>query len=96
MSKFVFSFRSAKGRTVTSAEETAWGNWFQEIAPSIAEFGNRVGQTSPVGNCGSETELSGYVVVNADDLESAATLAKGCPGLQHGGGVEVGATVDMG
>jgi hypothetical protein len=96
MSKFVFSFRSQKGRTVSAAEEAAWGNWFQEIAPNIAEFGNRVGDTSPLGNTGTDTELAGYVVVNADDLESAAALAKGCPGLEHGGGVEVGATVDMG
>jgi hypothetical protein len=33
------------------------------------------------------------VVVTADSLEAAVALANGCPGLQQGGGVEVGATV---
>jgi len=28
--------------------------------------------------------------VNADDLEDAVTLAKGCPFLENGGGVAVG------
>ena len=31
----------------------------------------------------------------ASDREAAAALAKGCPGLQHSGRVEVGETVDM-
>ena len=96
MPKFVLSFRGQNGRTVTPAQEAAWGKWFQEIAPSIADFGNRVGEATSVGNCGPDTALSGYVLINADDLNSAVVLAKGCPGLDGGGGVEVGTTVDMG
>jgi hypothetical protein len=34
-------------------------------------------------------------VINADDLDAAVIVAKGCPGLQHGGGVEVGAIIDQ-
>jgi len=30
--------------------------------------------------------VSGYTIIRADDLKSAVTVAKGCPGLQHGGG----------
>jgi len=33
-------------------------------------------------------------VVSADDLESAVTLAKGCPALRVGGGVEVGPVME--
>jgi len=95
MSTFVFSFRGAKDRTLNEADEAAWGSWFGEIGTQIADFGRRVGETSPVGNCGPDTELSGYVLVNADDLESAASLAKGCPALNQGGGVEVGSTIEM-
>jgi len=43
---------------------------------------------------GSESRLSGYSVVSADDLESAVTLAKGCPALRVGGGVEVGPVME--
>jgi hypothetical protein len=32
----------------------------------------------------------GYTLVTADDLDAAVALARGCPFLQHDGGVEVG------
>jgi hypothetical protein len=95
MPKYVLSFRGQNGRNANPAEEAAWGKWFQEIAPSIADFGNRVGEATPLGNCGPNTGLSGYVLINADDLNGAVALAKGCPGLKSDGGVEVGTTVDM-
>ena len=96
MSKFVFSFRASKTRTLTPAQEAAWGEWFGTIAANIADFGNRVGDTSPLGNCGADTTLGGYTVIEAEDLEAAVALASGCPGLEHGGGVEVGTVMDMG
>jgi hypothetical protein len=96
MPKFVFSFRAPTNRALSGDQEAAWGEWFGTIAGSIADFGNRVGAGSPLGNVGAGTTLGGYTVINADDLESAVALAKGCPGLQHGGGVEVGTIIDMG
>jgi hypothetical protein len=96
MPKFVLSFRASTNRTVSGAQEAAWGEWFGTIAGSIADFGNRVGEASSLGKIGEGTTLGGYTVINADDLESAVALAKGCPGLQHGGGVEVGTIMDMG
>jgi hypothetical protein len=96
MPKFVFSFRAPTNRTPSEAQEAAWGEWFGTIGGSIADFGNRVGEASTLGNVGAGTTLGGYTVINADDLESAVALAKGCPGLQHGGGVEIGSVVEMG
>ena len=95
MSDFVFTFRSAKNRTLDSVGEAAWGEWFQTISANIVDPGNRVGEASPIGNCGPDTELGGYTLVNAVTLEAAVAVAKGCPGLRQGGGVEVGAIVDM-
>jgi hypothetical protein len=44
-----------------------------------------------VGNCGSDsTELGGYSIVSADDIDDALAIAKGCPHVDGGGGVEVG------
>ena len=95
MSKFAFSFRAPKHRTLNQAEEAAWGEWFGKIRANIADFGSRVGEGRPLGNHGTDTVLGGYLVINADDLDAAITVAKGCPGLQQGGGVEVGAIVDQ-
>jgi len=34
-------------------------------------------------------------VIHADDLEAATAIAKGCPHLERGGGVEVGQLGDV-
>jgi hypothetical protein len=95
MSNYILSFRSQSDRKPSAEEEAAWGQWFQEISGTIADFGHRVGRVSPLGSTTGDNVLSGYVVINADDLDAATAVAKGCPGLQNGGGVEVGETVDM-
>ncbi len=98
MSNYVLSFRNQPDRAVDASLEAAWGAWFQQIGASVVDFGSRVDRVSALGSCGNgmaddQAVLSGYVVISADDLEAAVTVAKGCPGLQHGGGVEVGETV---
>jgi hypothetical protein len=95
MSNYVLSFRGRSDRTPSADEESAWGQWFQEISSTIVDFGHRVGRVSALGNSTREDVLAGYVVINADDLDAAVAVAKGCPGLQSGGLVEVGETVDM-
>jgi hypothetical protein len=37
----------------------------------------------------SKEVVGGYSIVQADSVKEAANLAKGCPGLQAGGSVEV-------
>jgi hypothetical protein len=96
MSSYVLSFRGRSDRAITADEEAAWGQWFQEIGGSVADFGHRVGRVTALGSTGAGSDvLTGYVLINAADLEAAATIAKGCPGLQQGGGVEVGETIAM-
>jgi hypothetical protein len=96
MAKFVLSFRGQQGRTVSRDEEAEWGAWFGEIGKSVADFGHRVGRVRALGDGASDkSALAGYAVITADDLDAAVELAKGCPGLHHGGGVEVGEAMEM-
>lgn len=93
MSKYVLAFRGQPGRTPVPEEAQAWGAWFGQLGPAIADMGNRVGATRTLpaarrGEPGSAV-LTGYVVVNAADLDAAAKLAAGCPGLAGGVDVEV-------
>jgi len=98
MSSYVLSFRNRSDRTTDANAEAEWGQWFQEIGGAIVDFGHRVGRVSHLGNARRKADgddvLSGYVVITADDLESAVALASGCPGLRYGGGVEVGEAID--
>ena len=59
----------------------------------MVDFGNRVGRATALGETSSGSVLTGYVLVEADSYDDAIALAQGCPGLAHGGGVEVGETV---
>jgi len=97
MANFVLSFRGHQGRTVSADEEGEWGAWFGEIGGSVADFGHRVGRVRALGDGPADhSALAGYVVINAADLDAAVEVARGCPGLRHGGGVEVGEAVEAG
>jgi hypothetical protein len=99
MSNYVLSFRGRSDRKISADEEAAWGQWFQEIGNTVVDFGHRVGRVSVVGDAATRDDgqevVRGYIVIRADDLDAAAGTAKGCPGLQHGGRVEVGEAVEM-
>ena len=78
----------------------AWGDWFGKLGGALKDPGNPVGQTRTISN-GSVSEgggtnaASGYSIIEADSLDSAVALAKGCPVLQGGASIEVAETFDV-
>jgi len=63
----------------------AWGNWFESIGDKIVDPGSPLGpgrEISPSGikelPMGLES-LTGYTVINADNMDEAEKIAKGCP-----------------
>ncbi len=74
---------------------SAWNDWFESMEASVIERGQPVADAHDVGNCGSDTRIGGYSLVTADNLEQAFRLARGCPGLESGGGVEVGELIEL-
>jgi hypothetical protein len=91
MSRFLFSYRIPSDYAPGSGDvRAAWAAWFEQLGESVVDRGNPIFERSTIGNCGPDTALGGYSLVDADDLESAVALAKGCPGLVSDGGVEVG------
>jgi hypothetical protein len=95
MANFVLTFRNTSDHVPDDAEGQAWMEWFPQLGASIVDPGSRVGATSSLGGAPSDSIVTGYTVVTASDLEAAVLLAKGCPGLAHGGAVEVGELVAM-
>lgn len=93
MSTYVLSFRGRSDRASDPEQEAAWGQWFGEIGGSIVDFGNRVGPATTLGEGAANTVLTGYLLIQADSYDAAVEVAKGCPGLDHGGAVEVGEMV---
>jgi hypothetical protein len=94
MPRYVFSYRSDKGYDGLAHPEdlTAWGAFLNDvIGPNVVDPGFPVFEPSTVvGEVGESTQLGGYSIVTADDLETAVSMARRCPTLSRAGGVEVG------
>ena len=91
MATYVFSYRMPQDYTPGRPETVAaWTAWFDGMGTSVTDLGKPVLQATALGDCGGGTRLGGYSLITADDLEAALELARGCPSLEQGGGIEVG------
>jgi hypothetical protein len=105
MATFLFSYRVpnvsleqrlAEIDPAAAAEGAArWNAWIESLGTSLIDRGNRVSDARALGNCNDNTRPGGYSLVVAEDLEAAVELARGCPGLEMGGGVEVGVIPEL-
>jgi hypothetical protein len=91
MSQFLFAYRAPKNYKAGSQDAmAAWNAWFESMGANLVDLGNPVVERSTLGNCATDSVLGGYSLITADDLEAAVSLARGCPFLAQGGGIEVG------
>ena len=96
MATFVLNYRAPKGYVPGEASAAGpWQSFIGGLSDHLVDLGRPVVGTRGVGVIGDATQLGGYSVIEADDFESALTLAKGCPFVGHGGGVEVGELGDV-
>jgi hypothetical protein len=108
MPKYILAYHPGPGgMSMPDSEEEmaqamqAWGAWFQDIGDNLVDGGNPVSHAVTVASDGSTSDggganpLSGYSLVNADDMDGAVKLAGGCPALADGGSVEVAEAIDM-
>ena len=79
----------------------AWCKWYENLGAAIVDGGNPVGQARTIATDGSVSDgggsspVTGYTIIQADSIDAAVELAKGCPILDSGGSVEVGETFDV-
>ena len=91
MPDFVLTYRTPKGYPRTTETAAAWYAWFEGMSDQVVKLGRPVIERVAIGESDPQRiELGGYSIVSAQDLEAAVAMAKGCPGLNLGGGVEVG------
>ena len=105
MTKYVFFY--VGGGMPESEEESAkvlkaWEDWFTDLGPAVVDGGYPFSPTAKsVVNNGTVkdgpagTMSSGYSIVEAESLEAAAEMAKGCPTLASGGEVSVFETIEV-
>ncbi|HEU5419505.1 MAG TPA: hypothetical protein VFV41_17580 [Streptosporangiaceae bacterium] len=96
MATYLFSYRAPAGYQPGGADAAErWKAWFQSLGSSVHTLGNPVGETAEVGNCGPGTRLGGYSLITADDHEAALAIAKSCPAVEMGAGLDVGQLIEV-
>lgn len=95
MAKFMMVYKgeATDMSTMTEAEVSAvmaaWGVWIQNVGPALVDVGTPFGPGVSVvdnGSTGTAVSLSGYSIVEADDMDGARALASNHPFLSEGKG----------
>lgn len=83
MKKFVFLNYGFVPPTPEIME--AWGNWFVSIGDKMVDSGGPAGAGREITRAGTTDlaldldALTGYVIINAADLDEATAIAETCP-----------------
>ncbi|ALE07984.1 hypothetical protein AL755_18435 [Arthrobacter sp. ERGS1:01] len=108
MSKFIYIYNGPatpmdQFTEEQSAEVTAaWGAWMGKVGTAMVDGGAPFGARAAVSDDGSAaapSELQGYTIVEAADLDAAKALADGLPFMSEGKGrftLEIFELIDMG
>lgn len=104
MAKFIFAYHGG-GRPETpeaGAEMMQkWNAWLDGLGAAALDRGQPVGMSktvsaSGVADDGGANPLSGFSLVEADSIDDAVEMAKGCPHLEMGNGtIEVAELMQM-
>ena len=104
MAKYLLVYHGGgmpEGEEAQAKVMAAWGTWFQNLGPALADGGNPTSQTKTIASDGSVSDggganpATGYSLIEADGLDAAVALAKGCPVLGGGASIEVAETFNV-
>ncbi|MCX6499632.1 MAG: YciI family protein [Arthrobacter sp.] len=107
MSKFIYIYKGPatpmdQFTEAQSAEQmAAWGEWMGKVGPALIDGGAPFGARASIvddGTGAEASELQGYTIVEAANLDAAKALTEGHPYLSEGNGqfsLEIFELVDM-
>ena len=92
MSDYLFTYHG--GKKPESPEEGAkfmakWKAWVDGLGDASVNPGSPLGKSKTVSSGGVSDDvgsnpLSGFSIVEAESMDAALEMAKGCPHLEHG------------
>jgi hypothetical protein len=94
MAKFMLLYRGSSTPPEEMAQEQRdevmgrWGAWMEKHGAAISDIGTPFGARASVGGDGADQaspNLTGYTLVDADDLEAAKGFCDGHPYLDGAG-----------
>jgi hypothetical protein len=95
MAKYLLSFRVPSDYQPHADTPAEWRAWFGGLGSALVDIGNAVTDYASLGEVGGTgSRMIAYSVISAEDMASALMLAKDCPALRVGGGVEIGPVME--
>lgn len=95
MPKFIMVYKGEATDMFEMSEEQAqevmakWGEWMAKVGSALTDVGSPFGPGSSVvddGSAGTAASLSGYSIVEAEDMDGARAMAEGHPYLTESSG----------
>lgn len=84
---------------MAAAVMQAWNDWSARVGTGMVDLGTPLGNGRRVTADGAgeaDTEVAGYSIISADDVDSAVALLEGHPHLQMpGASIEVHETLEI-
>ena len=106
MAKFLYVYHGSGKMPTSEAEKKqmtdAWTGWFDSLGAAVIDAGNPVGMSKTVlpggkvENNGGPNPTGGYSIIEAKDIDDAASKAKGCPMLMSPNtNIEIAPIIEM-
>jgi hypothetical protein len=100
MPKFMLAFSGGATPEGMTEEEIGavmgkWQTWMGGLGEALVDPGNPFGGSKSTTDSDAGSGLSGYSLLNADNLDAAVAAAKECPIHDAGGTVMVYETMEM-
>jgi hypothetical protein len=104
MPKFVLTYKGGSSGTTPDEQQKImgeWMTWFGTIGENLVDPGSPLGQSVEILTDGSvsdraDSELTGYSIIEAADIEAATEAARGCPVLASGGSIDLYESIPIG
>lgn len=76
-----------------------WENWIEDLGDALTDSGKPLGKSktlssSGVANDGGSNPLSGFSILEADNIDSAIEMIKDNPHIKFGGTIEIAELMD--
>jgi hypothetical protein len=101
MSKFVLLYSGGNPDMIPTEAEMAavmkeWGAWYAQLGGALVDAGNpftpvarTIESDGTISDAPKDGMATGYSIIEAESLDAAVQMAKGCPILKSGGRISV-------
>ncbi|HEY8998761.1 MAG TPA: hypothetical protein VIM53_00385 [Candidatus Saccharimonadales bacterium] len=97
MANFLLLYHGGMGMPQNDADKqkvlAAWNDWMGKVDGDLVDAGNPTSNVQTLKQSGAEAfagnRVSGYSIIQAEDLEHALEIAKTAPIVAQGGSIDV-------